>query len=97
MLFQIYHQFIFFCIPDFRPPGTLSYAAAKRIELEQRDWSHIEALSKSFLPIEGLSLESALSHFTTQSQSSQNHTTDFDQIWCEGYIKYQKLNHRSIF
>ena len=33
---------------DFGPPCTVFYAVAKRIELEQWDWSHFEALSKGF-------------------------------------------------
>ena len=48
-LFQINNNSYFFCIPNFRPPGTFSNAAAKRIELEQWDWSHFEALFKGFL------------------------------------------------
>jgi len=32
----------------FGPPCTVFYAVAKRIELEQWDWSHFEALSKGF-------------------------------------------------
>ena len=38
----------FFCNPRFRPPGTLFNTAAKRIELQQRDWSQLKALSKGF-------------------------------------------------
>ena len=38
----------FFCNPRFRPPGTLFNTVAKRIELQQRDWSQLKALSKGF-------------------------------------------------
>ena len=41
-------EFFFFWQSDFWPPLTVFDAVAKRIELEQWDWSHFEALSKGF-------------------------------------------------
>ena len=38
----------FLCNPRFRPPGTLFNTVAKRIELQQPDWSHLKALFKGF-------------------------------------------------
>ena len=46
--FRFAFRSYFFCNPRFRPPGTLFNTVAKRIELQQRDWSQLKALFKGF-------------------------------------------------